>query len=139
MNIDSLFAAIGMAWILLCLLSIITRWIKGFWKLGFKEALVSTLTIGVITWTMLGIIFFILSIPAVVDWVAGEQASVIGTLHPYLIFFYIFTGLTVFILVFGKVISYKPQYSEREQEFLKEENLKWKKKLGWFGRFVKVG
>lgn len=141
-SLQGLLSIAGIAWVVFSLYLIIRRVTQGFWKLGLKESWMGTVVLMGILWACFALIFFVISVPPVMDWIEASSLSrsspdtlwVINILP----FFYTLSGLTLILYILTKAILYKPKYSEEEQVLLKDEKLKWKKKLGWFGRFIKV-
>lgn len=141
-SLQGLLSIAGIAWVVISIYFIIRRITQGFWKLGLKESWMGTVMLMGMLWACFALIFFVISVPPVMDWIEASSLSrsspdtlwVINILP----FFYTLSGLTLILYILTKAILYKPKYSEEEQVLLKDEKLKWKKKLGWFGRFIKV-
>ena len=142
-EIPKIFVTIGGVWVLVSVWGIVGRWRKGFWRLGFKEALQSIIRIGGILWVMYFILTSVLFLDPLGSWltvyIEGEEWSkeTLWILNSIPIF-YVISILLIACWILGKAFSYKPKYSEEEKAFLKDGRLKMKKRLGWFGRFIKV-
>lgn len=142
-EIPKIFVLAGGVWVLLSIWVIVMRWRRGFWKLGFKEVSQSMVFIGGFTWAMYFLVTSILLLLPLNNWLIAYMEgkewleSTLWVLNS-IPFFYVITILFIACWVLGRTFSYKPKYSEGEKVLLKEERLKWKKKLGWFGKLIKV-
>lgn len=141
-SVQGLLSIAGIAWVVLSVVLIARRATQGFWKLGIKEFWMGTVMLLGVLWACFALILFVISVPPVMGWI---EASPMSTSSPDTLWvvdslplFYIFSGMAFILYILAKAIIYKPKYSEKERVFLKEGNLRWKKKLGWFGRFIKV-
>ena len=120
------------------------RWRRGYLKLGLKEVLQGTIGLFSIVWVCLFIIFSLfLSVPLLkflADYLLAHPELPRDTIFIFgmLPAFYIVTVVVAGIWVIYKVWGYRVGYTLKEKSFLRSEDLKWKKRYGWFGRFYKV-
>lgn len=110
---------------------------KKSWKLGFKKALASLALIIGILWVFFFLITSIILLPPLIDYLDTVPLTsrwVLGTIP----FFYVLTVWFVSILVFVKVAMWKPKYTDKEKEILKQERIWMKNHLGPLGKLVRV-
>lgn len=123
-------------WFLASIILLVSRHRKGFLKLGMKEVAQSFLQLVGIAWLCLLLCLGIVLIRPLVSYLEGlEPYSSIFTSLPFV---YTAGLLLVWSVLLGKILSWRFNYTDDEKEFLREANLRMRRRLGPLGRFVKV-
>lgn len=108
------------------------------WKLGFKEALSSLALLGGLLWVCFFVITFVIILPSFIDYLDTVPLSAEGQwLLGIIPYFCLITVWAVIVLVVSKVMFWKPKYTDKEKEVLKQERIWMRKHLGPLGKLVK--
>ena len=122
------------------MIQIVKRGRKGLWRLGFKETGNSLIWIFGLIYVMFLIIFITSTAAPIADYFEAQtlryETEAIRWSLIFLPTVYIFTGLMFSIWILVKAWSNPIRYNSKEEEILKDEKMKLREKLGWFGRFI---
>ena len=136
---------IGLIFLVVSSYCIVSRWRKGFWKLGLKEASEAAIVIMGLVWILYFVVTLIsLSIPFG-EWCGGY---IVGRnwsrdtlwILKGLPYFYVVSTVLLVLLVTTKLFTFRIKRTEAEKTFLEEERIRVGKRLGRFGCILrKVG
>jgi len=123
-------------WLGFCIVNTFRRRSKGLLKLGLKEWLRGFVFIFGFIWLML---LFMLGIFLVVPLVEFMDRFVLSDWLKFSVpWAYLWGIIASFSYGLVKLWSWKPKYTELEEAILLEERIQHKKRLGWFGRFIRI-
>ena len=123
------------------MIQIVKRGRKGLWRFGFKEIGNSLVGVfGLISVMFLSIFIVFTTVP-IVDYFETQalryEAGATKWILTILPCIYIITGLLFSIWILAWTWSNPIRYNSKEKEILRNEKMKLKKRLGWFGRFIR--
>ena len=125
----------------LSMIQIVKRGRKGLWRLGFKETGNSLIWIFGLIYVMFLIVFIVSTTVPITGYFETQalryETEATRWALMFLPYIYIFTGLMFSIWILVKAWSNPVKYNSKEKEILRKEKMKLKKRLGWFGRFIR--
>ena len=123
------------------MIQIVKRGRKGLWRLGFKETGNSLIWIFGLIYVMFLIVFIVSTTVPITGYFETQalryETEATRWALMFLPYIYIFTGLMFSIWILVKAWSNPIRYNSKEKEILRKEKMKLKKRLGWFGRFIR--
>ena len=123
------------------MIQIVKRGRKGLWRLGFKETGNSLIWIFGLIYVMFLIVFIVSTTVPITGYFETQalryETEATRWALMFLPYIYIFTGLMFSIWILVKAWSNPVKYNSKEKEILRKEKMKLKKRLGWFGRFIR--
>ena len=136
MLVENVLAGALLFWIVASIGFLVKRKRKGQLKLGLREWFEGFVHIFGFLWLFLFLMVGVLLLRPLVEYF--QSLSISGWFQFALPWAYFWGLLALFCYLLVELWKWKPKYTEEEKAVLLVERLRFKKKLGWFGRFIKI-